>query len=306
MRRLFLISSYCDTEEKTEVLKKNLIRIKDLGWDTMLLSPISLESDIINLCDYYYQTKENPVSTIEEKTYIHWRTINKDGKMVKMERFFPEYGWAALYQNKKLSQLGLTFDYDIFYHVIYDTKFNDDLVKEIESNTKNKYYSNISTNGDFNEFSLHYLPLDRDMMISFESFLNKNDYNSTDDLTHDYMLKWCKKEGITHSDLIVEEYINYYTDIDFFSIYSGEGVNLFFEKYEKNHKKNKFFIYDLKYEKVDVIINNSYEFNNVRDKDIVETDFYCEDIYSIKINVEGKITECFESYNKIERTKLML
>ena len=46
MRRLFLISSYCDTEEKTEVLKKNLIRIKDLGWDTMLLSPIGLESSI--------------------------------------------------------------------------------------------------------------------------------------------------------------------------------------------------------------------------------------------------------------------
>lgn len=306
MKKLFLISSYCDSQEKKDVLKKNLIKIKDLGCDTMLLSPIGLESNIIDLCDYYYQTKENPVSTIEEKTYIHWRTINRDGKMVKMERFFPEYGWAALYQNKKLSQIGLTFDYDIFYHVIYDTKFNDDLVKEIESNTKNKYYSNMSTNGGFNEFSLHYLPLDRDMMISFESFLNKDDYNGTDDLTHDYMLKWCKKEGIEHSNLTVEEYINYYTDIDFFSIYSGEEVNIFFEKYEKNNKKNKFFIYDLKHDKVDVIVNDSYEFNDIRDKDIIETDFYCKDIYSIKINVGGKITECIESYNKIERTKLIL
>jgi len=304
MKRLFLISSYCDTEEKIEVLKKNLIKIKDLGWDSMLLSPISIDSDVIELCDYYYQTKENPVSTIDEKTYIHWRKVNKDGYEFRMERFFPEYGWAALYQNKKLSQLGLTFDYDIFYHVIYDTKFNEELIEEIKSNTKNKYYSNVSTNGDFNEFSLHYLPLDREMMISLESFLNKDDYNSTDDLTHDYMLKWCRKEGLSHSDIIIEEYINYYTDINFFSVYDGEEVNVFFEKYEKNHKKNKIFIYDLKYDKVDIIINNSFEYNNIKDQDIIETNFYTKDIYSIKVSVNGKITECIKSYDKIERTKI--
>jgi hypothetical protein len=304
MKRLFLVSSYCDTEEKVEVLKKNLIKIKELGWDSMLLSPISLDTNVIELCDYYYQTKENPVSTIEEKTYIHWRSVNKNGEMVRMERFFPEYGWAALYQNKKLSQIGLTFDYDIFYHVIYDTKFTDELIKEIESNTKNKYYSNISTNGDFNEFSLHYLPLDRDMMISFESFLNKDKYNNSDDLTHDYMLRWCREEGLEHSDIIVEEYINYYTDINFFSIYDGEDVNVFFEKYEKNNKKNRLFIYDLKHEKVDVIINNSFEFNNIKEKDMVDTGFYTKDIYSIKVSIMGQITECIDSYNKIERTKI--
>ena len=90
-----------------------------------------------------------------------------------------------------------------------------------------------------NEFSLHFIPLNREGLIKFEKFLNKNEYNSSDDLTHDYMLKWVNKHKINKNDFIVEEHINYYTDINFFSIYNGDEVNIFFEKYELNQQTNK-------------------------------------------------------------------
>jgi len=307
MKRLFLISSFCDTEEKISVLKSNLIFLKSKGWDTLLLSPIQLDNDVISLCDYYYFTKENPVSTIEEKTYIHWRKhFTNDGKEVTMERFFPEYGWAALYQNKKLSQIGVTFEYDIYYHVIYDTKFDEKLVKEIETNKKNCYYSNKSTGGHINEFSLHYLPLDKKNMNSFESFLNKKDYNSSHDLTHDYMLKWAIQEGLPKQELIVEEYINYYTDIDFFSIYRGDELNLFFEKCEKNESVNRFFVYDVNVDNIEIVINNQHTYKNLKDKDIVNTDLYTNQIDSIKVKILDREYECFVDYNKVERNKIVI
>ncbi len=305
MKKLFLISSFCDSEEKKEVLTKNLKKIKELGYDTLLLTPISLDKNIIDLCDYYYQTKENPVSSIEEKTYIHWSIITNDkGEQYRLERFFPEYGWAALYQNKKLTQIGLTFDYDIYYHIIYDTIINDGLIEEINSNKVNTYYSNKSTNGDINEFSLHYIPLNKDGMISFEKFLDRERYVTSHDLTHDFMLKWANQNDILKSDFIVEEYINFYTDINFFSIYNGNEVKLFFEKFELNQEKNKFICYNKKTESIKVIINDDLVFDQIMEKIPIETNSYTSEINKIQIQVNGNTYDCTDSYNKVGRNKI--
>ena len=147
MKKLFLISSYCDNDKKIKVLSDNLDKIKKIGGNSLLLSPINLPNNVINKCDFYYQTKENPVTPITEKTYIHWKTININGKNYKMERFFPDYGWADLYQRKTLSKIGLMYNFDIYYHVIYDTKFDEGLIQEINQNKINLYYCNQSTKG---------------------------------------------------------------------------------------------------------------------------------------------------------------
>jgi len=301
MKKLFLISSFCDNEEKIKVLHDNIVRIKELGHDILLLSPIDLPNDITNKTNFYFRTKENPVSTIEEKTYIHWKRLTDE---YRLERFFPEYGWAALYQNKKLSQIGLTFDYDIYYHIIYDTKINDELIKQINNNTVNEYYSNVSTNGDINKFSLHFIPLNRDGLIKFEKFLNKEDYNGSDDLTHDYMLKWANKYEIPKNDYIVEEYINYYTDINFFSIYDGNEVNVFFEKFELNQKTNKIVCYDIKDNDVKVIVNDNMVFSNFEETKPVETNLLSSEINKVVVSINDVDYNCTENYNKIGRTKL--
>ena len=301
MKKLFLISSFCDNEEKMEVLHKNILKLKELGHDTLLISPIELPLHIIDKSDFYFRTKENPVSTIEEKTYIHWTQITDE---YRLERFFPEYGWAALYQNKKLSQIGLTFDYDIYYHVIYDTNFNEGLLEQINKNVVNQYYSNKSTNGDINELALHFIPLTRETMISFEKFLNKDNYVTSHDLTHKYILKWAKNHNIVKNDYIVEEHINFYTDIDFFSIYNGEEVNIFFEKYELDQQTNKIFCYDIKVSNIKVIVNDDVIFNGFEEKIPVETNLLTSEINKIVVSVNGVEYDCTEHYNKIGRTKI--
>lgn len=305
MKKIFLISSYCDNQEKKKVLSQNIKKIKELGFDVLLLSPIPLNNEITNLCDFYFQTNENPVTSIEEKTYIHWSIIqNKSGDKYRLERFFPEYGWAALYQNKKLSQIGLSFDYDIYYHIIYDTNLNDGLINEINSNIVNTYYSNKSTNGDINEFSLHFIPLNKEGMVIFEKFLDKNKYISSHDLTHDFMLKWVKENEIKKSNFIVDEHINFYTDINFFSIYDGDECNVFFEKFELNQEKNKFICYDLKTNDIEIIVNGNLFFNDIIEKVPLETNLYTDEIKKIEVRIGDTIHDCTENYNKVGRNKI--
>jgi hypothetical protein len=96
----------------------------------MIISPIYLPESITNLCDYYFQTKDNPLLEWPVRAYTHWyRKEHSPEKILYMHRGLADYGWAALYQVKKLSQFALTFDYDMFYHMIYDLEI-DDVIKQ--------------------------------------------------------------------------------------------------------------------------------------------------------------------------------
>ena len=126
MKKIVLISSYCDTEEKINILKKNLIIYKELGLDTLLISSLKLSEDVINLCDFYFYTKENPVLCWPERAYTHWVKIETDtNEKLTLHRGHCDYGWAALYQTKILLELGLMLKYDILIHTIYDILIDD-------------------------------------------------------------------------------------------------------------------------------------------------------------------------------------
>lgn len=300
MKKIFLISTYCDNLKKIKVLEKNLDIIKSFGFDSLVLSPIKLPDFIIEKCDFFYRTKENPVTPITEKCYIHWRVIDVDNKQYKLERFFPEYGWADLYQRKTLSNISLIYEYDIFYHIIYDTKFDDGLLNEINQDKFNVYYSNQSTNGDINEFSLHFLPLNKEMLIDFGVYLNKNQYISSHDLPHEYMLKWIKKNDIKKEKYIVQEEINYYDEINFFSQTKNDKFDIFLGKDETNKTTNSFIFYNVK-QPITLIINDNRVFE-ICDDVVIKTNLYTQDIKSIVIRENGSTINYMEEYNKIERT----
>lgn len=300
-KKLFLISSYCDTKEKLDVLRDNLILLNNLNVDTLLLSPIEVSDDIINLTTYFFHTKENPVTTISEKTYIFWKKIND----IKLERFFPDYGWADLYQRKKLSQIALTFDYDLYYHIIYDTKIDYNIIQEIHGDKCGSYYSNRATTGDINDVSLHFLPLNRQQLKSFEEYITKESYVTSHDLVHQYLIKWFNHNNFTKSEVIVDEYINYYGDEDIFSLIQDNDLKLFFEKDELNNKTNSFILYGENQRDVTLIINDEIQFNSVKMSQIIDSKMYYEDIKKIEIIIDGLSIDCTRSYNKIGRNKIV-
>jgi len=301
-KKLFLISSYCDDSQKIQVLKDNLITLNNLNVDTLLLSPISLPQEVINLSTFYFQTKENPVTSISEKTYIFW---SKPCDEIKLERFYPDYGWADLYQRKKLSELAITFDYDLYYHIIYDTKISYDLIQEIHNDKEGYYYSNRATTGNINEVSLHFLPLKKTQLKSFKDYINKKDYVTSHDLVHQYLLKWFKDNNFKKSEVIVDEYINYYGGEDIFSLSQNTEVKIFFEKDELNNTTNKFVIYGTKDEKVTIIINETETFENVRLLDVTDSRYLTNEIEKIEMVLKGKKEDLTKNYNKIGRNKII-
>lgn len=53
-KKVALISTFCDTEEKLNILEENIVKIKSLGIDVMAISPIEIPYDIIKLCDFFH------------------------------------------------------------------------------------------------------------------------------------------------------------------------------------------------------------------------------------------------------------
>jgi len=301
-KKLFLISSYCNDENKLNVLSDNLDILNNLGHDTLLLSPIPIPEEIIKKCTYFFKTKENPVTPISEKTYIFWKNISQN---LKLERFYADYGWADLYQRKKLCEIGLTFEYDKYYNIIYDTKINYSIINEINSDKVNRYYSNRATTGDVNEISLHYLPLDRYMTEKLSNYLDKGKYIGSHDMVHQYLMKWVEEESIVKSDLVVEEHVNYYEGEEIFSLVNNGDIKVFLEKDEMNNLTNRFICYDVITKNNRIIINEKIIFNNLNDNEIRDTGLLTREIKKIEIECNGQIYDCTDNYNKIGRNKLV-
>ena len=128
MKKVALISTYCDTQEKLDVLEKNIDNIKKLAIDVIVISPIFLPQYIQTKCDYFFLTKDNPVLEWPQKAMQAWKNILINGKSITITRVYADYGWAGLSQVKKLSELALALDYDYFYHMIYDLKFDETVI----------------------------------------------------------------------------------------------------------------------------------------------------------------------------------
>lgn len=82
MNKIVLISSYCDTTDKLEVLNKNIDILKDLGIDIMLNSPIPLPIEITNKCNYYFYTTQNPVLHWPQRANYSYTTVFHKNKKI--------------------------------------------------------------------------------------------------------------------------------------------------------------------------------------------------------------------------------
>ena len=87
MKKIALISTFCDNQEKLNLLKENITKIKSFDVDVMVISPLKLDDETIELSDYLIYTKENPVLNWPEKSYFQWwgcrKSLRKANKSLK-------------------------------------------------------------------------------------------------------------------------------------------------------------------------------------------------------------------------------
>jgi hypothetical protein len=215
MSNIVLISAYCNTEEKLNVLRKNLKIIKSKGIDTAVISPIPFPEDITKLSDYTFITKENPVLDWPERAIVMWKTFSEFNQ--KFTATTPDYGFAGLNHVKRLGEIFINYDYKHFTFIIYDTIITDQVLKVLEEGHDSIVYPSKFTNSDLIfDVSLHLLSFNKENLkkiikcIDFEEYKKgKSEWDAFAYLHH----KVVNPLNINKGKFIVEDEIHFHEDL---------------------------------------------------------------------------------------------
>lgn len=250
MKNIVLISCHCDTEEKLDVLRKNIEALRTENLEFALISHLQIPESISSLCHYVFITKENPIFKFPQKCIMYWLGFHHHGGHLKIFNAVPDYGYAGINHIKRLGEIFLNYDYDQFNFIIYDTIL-DEYALQILKNNNTSLLHPFERNG-IRKFpvGLHLISLTRSDLISLLPRLSPENYLSNPDITAEDFIheKLSIEMGITTSLVGVSDLITYipgdptnHSSIPglFFSIIlrheSTENINLFFYNCDNTH-----------------------------------------------------------------------
>lgn len=260
-----------------------------------------LPSDIIESCDYFFLTKDNPILKYPEK-WVWVYNINNGVKMIKSQN---DYGWANLYQIKKLSEIAMTYDYEYFYHIIYDLVIDDFVVEQLQSEKTFNFFP-------FHEHkvSLHLMLFNRENLLKFISLIQYGSYINGQFLE---LWLWNTLQGssfeYTIEDTKVEDAIFYHAteDGDQFNYSPISGVKFFIEKNIIGMTNVRLYFYESVPEKLVVKVDGLLQYNCVIPVtniiDLGYNPFYILDTIIIYDGVSYSITELIKKviHNEIQQ-----
>ena len=296
-KRLVMISSYCDTEEKINILINNIRTIKSLNLDVMLNSPLPLPSDVINMCDVYIQTKENPLLYWPEKSVMSWARYTGKDREIVVKRSVIDYGWAALYQTKKLSEYALTYNYERYYHIIYDTLIDDTVKSTFLSNKKCNFFP-------FHEHkvSLHLIALDRENLLNFSQYITLESYLKFNCIVENWLydtLNNCDLNYTIESEK-VDDLILFHKDENLFDYSDINGLIFFIIKNVTLNDDVCLYFYDND-EKINVLItvDGIGTYYDISNRDIINLGFKPTNIKNVSISYNGIVSDITEKIKDI-------
>lgn len=304
MKKIAIISSFCDNQEKIDILSKNIDTVKNLGLDVLVVSPISLPQELVKQCDYFLYTKDNPVLDWPTKAMYFWREIPYEGeKKITITKTYADYGWAGLYQVKKTSEIALNLDYDYFYHMIYDLVIDENVIKGFNS-TREKVVYPSKRDETVWAVGLHFMIFDRENLTRFISYIDLESYlniKGGDAFVWLHTLQQIFPFEIESTPVL--DTIFYYDNKDFFDIspLKSKKYKIFVAKNDETQSSIKILFFDVN-EEEDIIIeidNISYNFK-VKNNAISDLGFNKFNFKNIFINnKEGR----FDLTNIIKNTK---
>jgi hypothetical protein len=305
MKKIVLISSYCDTEEKILILKKNLKIYKELGLDTLLISPIKLQNDVIDLCDFYFYTKENPILCWPERAYSHWLKVHTDiGQKLTIHRGHCDYGWAALYQTKKLFEIGLILDYDILIHTIYDIHIDDFVKEKLQSDEDHMIFTRRDPHNPETlwESTLHLLIVNRDIAEKITKYIIREAYTSSLGFAESHVLIWKNEFGLKSSEQPVKDEIFYWEGYDHFNYSKNPKYKIFMAK---NTDTDSEFTILLTLEDLTsdfkISVNDSVIETEKVKVQFFKTGIHVDDVKNFKVIIDENIEDYIDIFNEISR-----
>lgn len=253
-KKLILIQSHCNTEEKKNYLLSNINKLKNYDVDILLFSHIPLPIEIISKVDYFVYDKSNPV-LFDERRHHYWWANN----FIKLETTVPDYSWTVFNQIIKgyslIEKINYEYIYIFCYDLIIDKTVDFFLKNPTSCSFKHLKPEDVDDKGNF-------LPVQFNTALVFSVLKNEEMKIFVNSIS--------KKEYIERTDLIAEEYFEfklkenniYYKNENFVKDFFSEGNNMFnltkekeYDLFVDNIDLIKFRIIK-KYDKMKVVIND--------------------------------------------------
>lgn len=295
-KKIALISTFCNSDDKIKLLTENVKKIKSFGVDVMLISPLKLTDELIDLCDYLIYSKENPVLTWPEKSYFQWWDGTINGRHITMTTTYPDYGYAGLVQVKRMADFALSMDYDIFFPMIYDININEHVESVFRSELKNSFFPSMR-DGQVWGIGLHLISLDRDHLTRFKNLITRESYLVEGDFDAFAWLHRAVKliPGKLETEP-VEDLIYFLENKEFFNISSSDKFQSFIHKTLVDNMKIVFYDFGgVKNFKIKT--EDFYQEINLREWEEVVLPFF--DCSSLIIECDGEVIDFTEEMIKI-------
>ena len=304
-KKVALISTYCDTQEKLDVLSKNIDNVKTFGLDVIVISSLILPEYIQNKCDYFLLMKDNPVLDWPQKAMFAWQELMLNGEKIKITRTYADYGWAGLYQVKKLSEIALSLDYDYFYHMIYDLKFNETVVDGLLGESDCDVYS--SKRGDIIwEVGLHFMIFNKEKLKNFIQHITLQSYlNSEGGDAFVWLHRLIEVFPYNIVKSPVEDEIYYYDGHDFFNSSPIDDLKIFIEKNDETDSTIKLLFYNVDQPR-NILLNvgeNVYGYQ-INGNSLIDLGFKKENIKNVSLTYNGIEYNITEKIEKIKHNTL--
>jgi hypothetical protein len=307
MNKAALISTYCDNQEKIDVLLKNINIVKSYGLDVIVISPIVLPESIQKQCDYFFLTKDNPVLEWPKKAMYIWRELLLGNKKIRITTTYADYGWAGLLQVKQLSDIALMLNYDYFYHMIYDLKIDDNVKHYFDNPHHNIIFPSKRGNEIWN-VGLHFMIFNRENLSQFKSLISEESYFA---VRGDHAFKWLERTVNTTKSEIgkipVEDEIYYYEGHDFFNSSPVDGIKFFVNKDDEISDNVKILFYHISEEKeIKIIINNEIYEYKINENYLIDLGFDKFNIPKVMFEYMGITYDITDTIKKIKHSTLSI
>lgn len=310
-KKVALISSFCDSKEKLDVLQSNIKQLKQLAFDVIVISPLTLPKEIVSICDYFFYTKDNLILEWPINVQMYWseKEISKE-KPLTFAATNKDYGWTGLSHVKKLTDIGLLFDYKHFYYMIYDIDI-DQNVLSVLNNPKDNWIGSFERDGVRVNSSLHLMVFDRENakrmnnLVSLESyieFLHDRSQNGSTEAFVDTIKKKLQSES---PDFFIKDKIFVYRD--FFNHSPDNRIKFFVKKDSNNIMSNlKIFFYaNESLAKIKLIINDKESEVNISCDSIVDLGVNFLELRSARFSINEEEVDILKSIESIKYASIV-
>jgi hypothetical protein len=304
-KKVALISTFCDTQEKLDVLEKNIKIIKSHNLDVIAISPFNLPEYLTKQCDYFLITKDNPILDWPTRAMYAWRGLNFNGVKYNLGKTYPDYGFAGLTQIKQLSQIALGLDYNQFFHMIYDIKIDENVIEGFYSNRTNSVYPS-KRKDEVWPVGLHYLIFNKENLKNFISHINLETYLGVKNGDAFAVLRSLQnKLNYVIEKTPIEDEIYYYENIDFFNCSPIESLKFFIENNDETPNSIKILFYDIVGEKeIKVKVSDIETIHTVNSLYLIDLGFNKFNLQPVTIELDNVIYDITEIIKKIKHSYL--